>query len=62
MSRDGDTNEDEQTIFVVFFGTKYETKMFCGAFYTFEKAQEYCENMRKFAGSGYYTVEEVEIK
>ena len=58
-----DCHEENETIFVVFYVAPYETNMFCGAFYTHEKAQKYCDDMHKFKGvSSYYTVEEVEIK
>ena len=57
-----DGHEENETIFIVYLVHPYETNMFCGAFYTHEKAQKYCDDMRKFVGSSYYAVEEVEIK
>ena len=56
-----DGHEENETIFIVYLVHPYETNI-CGAFYTHEKAQKHCDDMRKFGGSGYYTVEEVEIK
>ena len=57
-----DGHEENETIFIVYFVLPYETNSFRGAFYTHEKAQKYCDDMRKFVGSSYYAVEEVEIK
>ena len=56
-----DGQEENETIFVVFYTSQYGSEIFCRAFYTHEKAQKYADKMSELFNYGSYIVREEDI-